>query len=319
MKAAYIEQTGSYEKIKVGDLPITEVKPLEILLKVDYVSVNHVDTFVRAGGFKTNMQYPFVIGRDAVGTIQKIGGEVTEFKVGDRVWTNSMGYDGRTGVTSEFVAVPTNRLFKAPDVDERQLIASVHSSATAQILLSDILKVKSNKNILIEGAAGHVGTKLLQISKLLGLNITTTSNKRDFDRLKKIGSDELIDYHQEISDIDKLFDYVIDTSGKVDLNDNLNLLNLYGQIGMITAPKSNRFKFDVREFYTSSKSIRGFVISHASLEQLRGAGRVLNYSFENGQLLDDSVLELPLEKASEAHKMLEEGLDHGKRIVLKIN
>lgn len=318
MKAAYIDQVGSYQEIKIGELPVPEINPLDVLVKVDYVSVNHVDTFVRSGGFKTNLLYPFIIGRDAIGTVEKTGNQVTEFKVGDHVWTSSMGYDGRNGVSSEFVAIPSNRLFKAPDIDEKKLIASVHSSATAQIILSDILKVKSNKDILIEGAAGHVGTKLLQISKILGLNVITTSNKRDFDRLNKLGSNRTVDYHQSVTEIDNTFDYIIDTSGKVNLNDNLHLLKLYGQVGLITAPKSDQFSFDVRDFYTNTKSIKGFVISHASLEQLRGAGRSLNRCFERGQLLDDEILELSLSKAGEAHRMLENGLDNGKRIVLKV-
>ncbi|WP_125714369.1 quinone oxidoreductase family protein [Companilactobacillus kedongensis] len=318
MKAAYIENTGLYDQIKIGNLAIPEVKPTDVLIKVNYVSVNHVDTFVRAGGFKTDLEFPFVIGRDAIGTVKEVGKEVKNFKIGDKVWTNSMGYDGRKGISSEFAAVPNNRLLKAPDVDEKQLIASVHSSATAQILLTSILRVQSDKKILIEGAAGHVGTKLVQIGKILGLSITTTSNSRDFDRLKKLGSSQLIDYHQNVSEIKNMFDYIIDTSGKVSLNDNLHLLNLYGQIGMITAPKDNHFSFDVREFYTGSKSIKSFVISHASLEQLQIAGGALNEYFRSGKLLDDEVLELPLEKAGEAHKMLEEGSDHGKRIILRI-
>ncbi|MFC6323231.1 alcohol dehydrogenase catalytic domain-containing protein [Companilactobacillus baiquanensis] len=318
MKAAYIDKVGSYQEIKVGELPVPKIDSLEVLVKIDYVSVNHVDTFVRSGGYQTKLSYPFVIGRDAIGVVQDIGSQVDEFKIGDLVWTNSMGYDGRNGVSSEYAAIPVDRLFKAPDVDEKQLIASVHSSATAQILLADILKVKSNKSILIEGSAGHVGTKLLQISKILGLNVATTSNRRDFERLKELGSDQLIDYHQSVTEIGNTFDYIIDTSGKVDLNDNLHLLKLYGQIGMITAPKSDKFSFDVRNFYTNAKSIKGFVISHASLEQLRGAGRALNRCFEKGQLLDDDILELPLSDAGEAHRMLENGLDSGRRVVLDL-
>ncbi|KRK81110.1 alcohol dehydrogenase catalytic domain-containing protein [Companilactobacillus nodensis] len=181
MKAAYINQTGSYNEIKIGELPTPVVGDIDVLVKIDYVSVNHVDTFVRAGGFETSMKFPFVIGRDAVGTVTRIGNSVTRFNVGDHVWTNSMGYDGRNGVASELAAIPESRLFKAPDVDEVQLIASLHSSATAAIVLHDVFGIKRNKNILIEGAGGHVGTKLVQLSKLSGLNVTTTSNARDFE------------------------------------------------------------------------------------------------------------------------------------------
>ncbi|WP_334330339.1 quinone oxidoreductase family protein [Companilactobacillus sp. HBUAS59699] len=318
MKAAYIEKTGSYKEIKIGELPLPTIKNNEVLVKVSYTSVNHVDTFVRAGGFETKMNFPFVIGRDAVGIVEKIGQAVNNFQVGDHVWTNSMGYDGRVGVTSEFVAIPDNRLFKAPKVDPVQLVASVHSSATAAIILNDIFQVKRNGSILIEGAAGHVGTKLVQLSKLLGLKVTTTSNTNDFEQLIKLGSNQTIDYHTDISLVKNKFDYIIDTSGRVDLNQNLQKLKLYGQVVLITAPKTNQFAFDVRQFYTSSKSIKGFVISHATLEQIQKASRVLNYWLEQGYLLDDACEVLPLADASKAHQMLEEGSDHKQRLVLKL-
>ncbi|WP_125568953.1 quinone oxidoreductase family protein [Companilactobacillus insicii] len=318
MKAAYIDRTGAYNEIKIGELPTPKIKDNEILVRIDYTSVNHVDTFVRAGGFETNMKFPFVIGRDAIGTVEQVGSAVNKFKIGDYIWTNSMGYDGRNGVTSELASIPESRAFKAPDVDKIKLIATLHSSATAAIVLNDIFEVKHNKNILIEGAAGHVGTKLVQLSKLSGLNVTTTSNSKDFERLKKLGSGQTIDYHTDISEVPGMFDYIIDTSGKVSLNKSLKKLNLYGQVVLITSPSDNQFKFDVKEFYTSSKSIKGFVISHAKLEQIQKASRVLNYWLDRGYLLDDDYEILPLEDASKAHMMLEKGTDGGKRLVLKV-
>lgn len=318
MRAAYINKTGSYDEIKVGELPIPTIKDNEVLVRVHFASVNHVDTFVRAGGFETEMTFPFVIGRDAVGVVQKFGSKVAGFKIGEVVWTNSMGYDGRPGVTSELVTIPFSRLFHAPNVDEKKLIASVHSSATAAIVLNDVFDVKHGGNILIEGAAGHVGTKLVQLSKLLGLTVSTTSNNRDFERLVKLGSSETYDYHEPVGSIEHDFDYIIDTSGKVDLNDNIQRLTLGGQIVLITAPKSNQFTFDVRQFYTNSKAIKGFVISHATLEQIQKASRVLNYCLGKHYLLDDTCEILPLSQAAKAHKMLEEGMDSGKRLLIDL-
>lgn len=319
MLAAYIEQTGAIDEIKVGNLPLPQLKDTEVLMETIAVSVNFVDTFVRAGGFHTELTFPFVIGRDAVGTVVKVGEQVNDFKVGDQVWTNSMGYDGRQGTTSEFVAIPTERLFKVPNgVDPIQLVASVHSSATAAILLEDILAVSAGKSLLVEGAAGHVGSKLVSIAKSLGLKVSTTSNQRDFAKLKMQGVQSTYDYHQPISDIPENFDYIVDTSGKINLQANLDKLNLRGEIGLITAPQSNQFTFNVRQMYTSTKSIRGFVISHATLPQLQKAGQLLNQSFTAGKLLDDDVLQLPMEQAAVAHKMLAEKQTKGQKIVLKI-
>lgn len=319
MQAAVIDQVGSPDQIKVEQIDVPQIRPTEVLVKVLATSVNHVDTFVRSGAFKTKMDFPFIVGRDCVGTIEKIGARVENFSVGQKVWTNSMGYDGRQGVASEYSVLPTELIFPVPDgVDDFQLVASVHSSATAEILLNDVLKVKSGKNILIEGAAGHVGTKLVSIAKINGLNISTTSNQKDFDQLKLLGAKKTYDYADAISDINKKFDYIIDTSGKNELQDNLNLLNRGGQVGLITAPKSDQFDFKVRDFYMNLKQLKGFVISHATLSQIQKAGLFLNQYFQDQKLLDDELIIKTLKDVKYAHSMLENNQNHRQRIIIQI-
>lgn len=317
MMSAYIEQTGGIDVIKVGQLPVPQIKSDEVLVKVIASTINFVDTFVRAGTFKTELKFPFVIGRDAVGEVVARGDEVTDFKKGELVWTNSMGYDGRMGTTSQYTAVSQARLFKVPNsVEPLKLVAAVHSAATAAILLADILKVQAGKSILIEGAAGHVGTKLVSVAQYLGLSVSTTSNVLDFDNLQSLGVRNCYDYQKPISDINQKFDYIVDTSGKVNLQINLDQLGLYGQIGLLTAPQTNQFQFDVRKMYTQSQAIKGFVISHASLEQLQKAGQILNENFVQGKLLDDAILKMPLEKAAEGQEMLVKHQTKKQKIVL---
>lgn len=317
MKAAFIRKVGSCDEIQIGDLPMPVVQKDEVLIKVKAVSVNHVDTFVRSGEFATKMSFPFIIGRDAIGTVVKLGANVENFAIDDQVWTNSMGYEGRQGVSSEFASISAERLFKIPiGVDEYQLLASVHSSATAAILLNSVLQVKPGQNILIEGGAGHVGKKLVTIAKQNNLTVSTTSNQRDFDNLKNLGVTQTGDYNQPISALNNQFDFIVDTSGKIGLQENIKQLKVLGKIGLITSPKDNLTKFNASKFYTTSKSILGFVISHASLEQLQEAGSVINDLFRRGLLLDDDLKILPISKAKEAHKMLENNLDHSKRLIL---
>ncbi|MFC6164887.1 NADPH:quinone reductase [Lactiplantibacillus dongliensis] len=307
MQAAYIEQTGQPDVIKVGDLPQPTLRPTELLVKVTAVAVNHVDTFVRSGSFKTAMSLPFVIGRDAVGTVTAVGEQVTGFNVGDRIWTNSMGYDGRPGVTSEYAAIPAERAFLAPaGIDDLPLVAAVHSAATAAILLTDVSPVEPGQVVLIEGAAGHVGTKLVQIAQAKGAKVLATSNPRDFDRLKQLGAQQVLDYHADFaSAITTPVQTIVDTSGKVDLKTNLSLLGLGGTVALITAPVTNQFTFDVREFYTQQQRIVGFVISHASLDQLQRAGQLLNQLFAQGLLLDDDLQVMPFTQAQRAHEIVE--------------
>lgn len=322
MKAAYIKQLGDASSIQVGELPDPEIQQTDVLVQVEGVAVDHVDTYVRSGAYKTDIAFPHVIGRDMVGQVIAVGSAVTAFKSGDSVWTNAMGYDGRQGVTSTLAAVPADRLAPVPaGVDHLQLIASVHSSATAVIILNDVMQAEFGQSILIEGAAGHVGAKLVQLAKRMGLNVVTTSNERDFAKLAKFGSQGTFNYHENFAEkVTALFpagvDHIIDTSGNVDFQTTINLLARKGETTLITAPKSNLFTFNVRDFYMNQKRVNGFVISHASLDQLQQAAKTINAAFSQGLLLDDAILIKHFDDAKWAHAALETGQDKQNRIVL---
>ena len=150
----------------------------------------------------------------------------------------------------------------------------------------------------------------------MGLKITTTSAERDFAELSKIGSDETYSYNQSISQIPNSFDYIIDTSGKTSLQENIEKLNLGGQIGLITSPKNNRFEFRPRDFYMNLQSIKGFVISHASLNQLAEAASFINLHIKENYLLNDDVILHSYKDVAKAQEMLENGHNHRKRVVL---
>ena len=142
MKAVYVYEQGDPSVIQIGDLPVPEVIPKTVLIKVLAVSVNYVDTFIRSGLYQTQLPQPYILGRDAVGEVVSVGDDVSQFAAGDLVWTNSMGYDSRQGVTSEYALIPAERLFSVPEgADPVRLIGAVHSAATAAIVLQDIMQL----------------------------------------------------------------------------------------------------------------------------------------------------------------------------------
>ena len=306
MKAAYITECGSIKNIQYGDVDNPICRDDEIIVKTICVSVNNVDTFIRSGKYKTPIPFPFIIGRDMVGVVHEIGKATKGFKIGDIVWTNSMGYDGRQGVTSEFVSVNQDRLYHLPEgVDPISAVASLHSSATAAILLAEIGKARIGEKILIQGAAGHVGRKLVSLAKQMGLSITTTSNPDDFEILHKLGADNTIDYKETFPSENQreVFDLIVDTSGKANLQNNITALNIGGRILMITPAPIDII--DTWPLYTKMGQILGFVISHASIEQLKIAAEIINDQFKKGLLLDDDVYTLDFKHASQAHELQE--------------
>lgn len=312
---------GSPENIRIETLPDPKVLPNEVLIEVCGVAVNHVDTFIRSGIYQTPIPFPFVIGRDAVGKVIDVGKKVNQFKVGEWVWTNSMGYEGRQGITSTLASIPEERLFTVPEgCDPLQLVASVHSAATAAILLKDVLNLSNESKVLIEGGAGHLGKKLIQMACDLGAYVLTTSRPDSFDELQRLGSRECYDY--VTNDLPQLIqqnhpegvDYVIDTSGQVSLQTNLTCLSAGGVLGLITVP-AKPVTFSAQSFYTRNKQIKGFVISLATLSQLQSAGKWMNHFFSQGRLLEDTILVKHFSDAAWAHSNLEKN-EEKRKIVL---
>ncbi|MFC7647003.1 alcohol dehydrogenase catalytic domain-containing protein [Streptosporangium lutulentum] len=117
MTAAYITRPGPADEIRIGRFPVPESGPPAVLVKVRALAVNHVDTFVRSGAYRTRLPYPFVIGRDLVGAVVTAA---PGFAPGDTVWCDSLGYDGRQGSFSEYAAVPADRLYPCPAASTRR-------------------------------------------------------------------------------------------------------------------------------------------------------------------------------------------------------
>ncbi len=116
--AAYISALGPAECIQVGDLPVATPGPTDVLVRTEAMVVDNVDTLVRSGAYSTPTPFPFIIGRDLVGTVASAGPGATGFSEGDRVWCNSLGHAGRQGSFAHHVVVAAERLYHLPaDVD----------------------------------------------------------------------------------------------------------------------------------------------------------------------------------------------------------
>lgn len=302
MKAAYFTHPGGVNQIQVGQLPVPAIGPTDVLVKIQEAAVDRVDAYVRSGTFQTPLKPQQVIGRDARGTVVKVGTEVHAFHVGDHVWTNSMGYGGRQGITAQFVAIPETRLFPMPAVDPSSWLALVHPGATAAIIVTQLLKLKPDQTLLIEGGGGHVGRLLIQCAKIAGLHVIATANPRDFSTLTVLGA-KVIDYaagwEQHLS---QPVDAIIDTSGRVPLQLNLDQLAVGGCIILIAASQNSEATFNLPNFYMAEQQLRGFVISHASLASLTQAGEWL---IAHADVLKAPEFErLPLSRAASAHEMV---------------
>jgi zinc-binding alcohol dehydrogenase family protein len=177
------------------ELPKPAPAGRDLLVKVEAVSVNPVDTKRRLDTTKTDAK-PRVLGWDAAGSVEAIGPAVTLFKAGDAVYY--AGDVTRPGCNSEFHLVDERIVGRKPkSLDFAQAAAIPLTAITAWEGFFDRLKVQSGKSILIIGGAGGVGSMGIQLAKIAGLTvIATASRKESAAWAKELGADHIVSHRQ---------------------------------------------------------------------------------------------------------------------------
>ncbi|MFC4021463.1 NADPH:quinone reductase [Micromonospora sp. GCM10011542] len=322
MRAAYIERPGPAADIRYGELPAPRPGPTDVLVDVVATTVNHVDTFVRSGAFPTPLPLPFVVGRDLVGRVAEAGPGVTGFGVGDLVWCNSLGHDGRQGSAAEQAVVPADRLYRLPaGVEPATAVAVVHPAATACLGLFTHGRLRMGETVVVAGGGGNVGAALVAFAAAAGARVVATASTADAEFCRTLGAAEVLDYrHPDL--IGQLrtacpdgVDVYLDTAGRNELEPVVDLLALRGRI-VLLAGAHTRPVLPVGPLYTSDRSIIGFVISHATTSELAEAASMVNHLLAAGRLAPRGIVALPLSAVAEAHRMIEKGELRGRRAVI---
>ncbi|CAN5646361.1 zinc-binding dehydrogenase [soil metagenome] len=323
MKAAYINEVGPPDNIRYGDLPEPVVGELDVLVKVAAVAVNPVDTYIRKGIYSVAINFPFIIGRDMSGIVTAVGAKVTLFKPGDRVWTNSQGYDGRSGTFAEFLSINESLLYALPEGCEmKESVAVLHSALTAVVGLFDRAQLKTGETIFINGGSGNVGTAVLQIAKASGARVAVTAGSADkISWCKELGADLVIDYKTQNVKQELLkfapqgVDIYWNATQTPDVELALSLMARRGRMVIISGLK-HRCEFPNNLFYTKNCTIYGFTITDRTAEELSAAAIQIN-SFLSTRSIKTKIYEvMPLSRAADAHRLLEQGDLFGKVVLV---
>ena len=199
MKAAYIDETGPADNIRYGDLPAPKPEGSEVLVQVEAVAVNPIDTYIRAGTVATAFPKPFIVGCDLAGRVTEVGPNASRFKPGDRVWGTNQGMFGRQGTFAEYAAVDETWLYPLPDeVDPKDAAAIALVGITAHLGLFRDAKLQSGETIFVNGGSGGVGSTVVQMAKAVGARVITTAGSEEKVRAaRKLGADHAINYKTE--------------------------------------------------------------------------------------------------------------------------
>ena len=163
MRAAVLDKPGPASAIRYGELPDPIADAGEVVIRVEATAVNWVDLFIRAGTYRTRLPTPFAVGRDVVGVVDHTGPDVPVPRPGDRVWSSSLGFDGRQGAAAELARIPVDRCYPLPDgVDPVHGVAVLHGGTTALLGLR-AARLTSGEHVFVHGAGGAVGSAVLQV------------------------------------------------------------------------------------------------------------------------------------------------------------
>jgi NADPH:quinone reductase-like Zn-dependent oxidoreductase len=200
MQAVEVAEDGS---LSVQTRPVPRPGAGEVLIRVRAAGVNPVDW--KAAARRIGM----IPGVDVAGTIDSLGEGVSGFAVGDAV----LGFARNTGSYAEFAVVPVASLAKKSKALSFEEAAGVPiAGETAYRSLHEAAKIRKGQTILIQGAAGGVGSAAVQIAKAAGLRVIGTASASNHDFLKALGVDLVIDYKsQRFEDLVKNVDVVLNT------------------------------------------------------------------------------------------------------------
>jgi NADPH:quinone reductase len=333
MKVVQSHEYGPPDVLKYESVDDIKPDPTEILIKVESASVNYSDVMRRSNivyPFPTPL--PFIPGSEVAGVIVELGEEVEGLHLGTPVFalvgSGSNGY-------AQYAVVPANQAIPIPPgIDVDQAAALPVAGTAALMILRETAKLQPGETVLIQGAAGGVGSFAIQIAKILGAStiigaISSTSKKQ---KVLELGADYTVDYSQPDwpNEIHKLtegkgVDVILEMSGGKLFSQGLRCLAPFGRIVVYGMASGEPLIFDnesiLHFFYKPSlnQSIHVYnlgtwfgmqpEIAAKAMEDLIGY-----VASQQIKVTVDHVL--PLAKASEAHRMLEQRETTGK-IILK--
>jgi len=217
MKAVYIRRFGGNEVLEIGDLPDPVPGRGELLVRVRAVSVNPRDWMIRSGTYPfrfTLPRFPIVLGGDFAGEVAGPGDTAGGFRRGERVYGMQRAFGG-FGAFADYVAVRPGILARIPETLDFEHAAAVPLAAlTAWHGLYASARLSAGQTVLVNGAAGGVGSFAVQLAAAAGAEVTGVCSQGNMDFVRDLGAARVIDYRAEsFLDRDCRWDVIFDAVG----------------------------------------------------------------------------------------------------------
>ena len=330
MKAYTINRYSREDKLQLVELPEPVVKENDVLIEVHSASINQLDVKLKDGEFKLLLPYkfPLILGHDVAGIVIKVGSKVNRYKVGDEVFARPA--DFRIGTFAEYIAIDEHDVALKPKNVSMEQAASIPLVAlTVWQAFVEKANLKKGQKVFIQAGSGGVGTIAIQLAKHFGATVATTTSADNFELVKSLGADIVIDYKtQDFETILKEYDLVLNSQDEKTLEKSLRLVKSGGKVISISGPPDMAFAKEIGLSWLMKIAI--FFLSRKVRSQAKKLG--IDYSFlfmqangkqllEIGKLIEADVIRpvvdkvFPFEDINEAMSYVASGRAKGKVIV----
>lgn len=329
MKAVRIARTGGIEVLEVADVPQPSPGPGEVLVRAHSIGVNYFDLMIRSGRYRWMPKLPFVLGNEMSGEVVALGKGVQSVKVGQRVLVSGFENHHRGGLYAEFAAVPEAGALPLPAEVGYDEATALTGYQLAHILLHHAARGIEPRTVVVLGAAGAVGTALIDVARLAGaLVIAVAGGAEKCTFARQHGAAHTIDHCTEnlpervlaLTDgrgVDIVFDHVAGAG----LADGLTML---APLGMIVSyavlggmPQSDLFAA-MRANIEKSPAVRCFTMhTYDGMDAPRRDALERAVELVASGLVRPAIgAQFPLVEAARAHELIEQRRALGK-VVLK--
>ena len=321
MKAVEITQFGGPEVLKAVDRPRPAPKAAEVLIQVEAAGVNRPDIMQRQGKYPPPPGASDIPGLEVAGVVIEASGD--RWKVGDRVCALVAG-----GGYAELCVAPAVQCLPIPPgltADEAAAIPETYFTVWTNLFERG--RLASDERVLIHGGTSGIGSTAIQLARAFGaIPIATAGSEEKCDACRRIGAADAINYRAEdfVERVRTLtsgegVDVVLDIIGGDYLARNVSCLALNGrlvQVGLIGGAKT---QIDLRPLLTKRLTLTGSTLRPRTAEEKGAIAKELERHvwplFERGAIRPIVHARLPLDRAADAHRMLEAGEVIGKVVL----
>ena len=235
MKAYVLRKSGAADSLKMEEVPEPVPSSSELKIKVRSIGINYAEILSRRGQYQWAPKRPYVPGMEAFGEVVEVGSQVNNFNVGDEVIVG-----GQYGAYAEYLISKEHLTFPAEATfTPAENAAYLVSFMTAYVALFKLARIQPNEKILIQAAAGGVGTSAVQLAKAINAEVYGTASQDDkLKLLADLGVDHPInyrssDFEQYIKEHGGGVDAVLEVVGGEVFKKSLRSLNTFGRLVVV--------------------------------------------------------------------------------------